>query len=37
MTVPHVILKEVQPPPDFAMLSLITAHDTLNLGLIDHL
>jgi hypothetical protein len=30
-------LKDVQPPTDFTVLYLVAAHDTLNLGLVDHL
>ena len=37
LAIPYVSLKDVQPPTDFAVLCLVTAHDALGLGLIDHL
>jgi len=37
LAVPNVSLEDVQPPADFAVLCLVAAHDTLSLGLVDHL
>ncbi len=37
LAVPYIALEDVQPPADFAVLSLVTAYNALSLGLVDHL